>query len=161
MFDGAGFVRGAQRKGERLLGRRVALFGAGGAGSAIACALAEAGVQSIAVIDIDARRADALVRKLHAAFPQCELRPANAKPDDVDMIVNASTVGMKPDDGLPGEIGRLDPDTLVGDVINKETPTPLIRHAIQCGCHYVEGRDMHNGQIDAIINFFTSASQRD
>ena len=41
MFDGAGFVRGVERKGQRLRGRRVALFGAGGAGSAIACALAE------------------------------------------------------------------------------------------------------------------------
>ena len=47
MFDGVGFVRGAQHKGERLHGRRVVLFGAGGAGSAIAYALADAGVQSI------------------------------------------------------------------------------------------------------------------
>jgi shikimate dehydrogenase len=161
MFDGAGFVRAAEIKGERLRGRRVGLFGAGGAGSAIACALAEAGVQSIAVIDIDARRADALVQKLRAAFPNCALRTASSKPDDVDMIVNASTVGMRLDDGLPGEIGRLSPDTLVGDVINKETPTPLIRRAIECGCRYVEGRDMHNGQLDAIMHFFTSVPRRD
>lgn len=160
MFDGAGFVRAAEHKGERLHGRRVALFGAGGAGSAIGCALAEAGVQSIAVIDIDVRRADALVHKLHAAFPQCELRTAHAKPDGVDMVVNASTVGMRPGDGLPGEVGRLDAGTLVGDVINKETPTPLIRHAIEHGCRYVEGRDMHNGQLDAIMHFFTSVSRR-
>jgi shikimate dehydrogenase len=117
-------------------------------------------VQSIAIIDIDAQRADALVRKLQGAFPQCELRTAHGKPQDVDMIVNASTVGMKPDDGLPGEIGRLDPDTLVGDVINKEMPTRLIRHAIECGCRYIEGRDMHSGQLDAIMHFFASVSRR-
>ena len=43
MFDGVGFIRGAERKGERVHGRRVALFGAGGAGSAIAYELAKAG----------------------------------------------------------------------------------------------------------------------
>ena len=47
MFDGAGFVRGASARASALRGRRVALFGAGGAGSAIACALAAAGVESL------------------------------------------------------------------------------------------------------------------
>ena len=57
MFDGIGFVRAAERKGQRLQGRKVALFGAGGAGSAIACALARASVASIDIIDTDAARA--------------------------------------------------------------------------------------------------------
>ena len=48
MFDGAGFVRGVERKGEVLRGRRVAMYGAGGAGRAIAVELARAGVRSIA-----------------------------------------------------------------------------------------------------------------
>src|SRR5207248_5768039 len=69
MFDGVGFVRGAERKGERIRGRRVALFGAGGAGSAIAHACAKAGVQSIDIIDKDASRAAALAAKLNAAVP--------------------------------------------------------------------------------------------
>ncbi len=57
MFDGAGFVRAAERKGERIRGRRVLLFGAGGAGSAIACALAGCRAsQSIRIVDLDAGR---------------------------------------------------------------------------------------------------------
>ena len=72
MYDGAGFVRGVERKGQRLRGRRVALFGAGGAGSAIACALAEAGVDSIAVIDPITGKARPWQRSCAWHFPACD-----------------------------------------------------------------------------------------
>ena len=157
MFDGMGFVRGAELKGERIRDRRAVLFGAGGAGSAIACALADAGVKSIDIIDTDATKAKVLVDKLQRAFPECASTAANRVPPNVDMVVNASPVGMRPDDGLPSDIGTLDPSTLVGDVVITPTPTPIIRHAMQFGCHWVDGRDMHGGQIDAITAFFASA----
>jgi shikimate dehydrogenase len=153
MFDGAGFVRGAERKGQRLRGRRAVLFGAGGAGSAIACALAEAGVASIAIVDPEAGRADALVAKLRAAFPECAMATARSVPGDADLIVNASPVGMKAADGMPGDIGKLLPHALVGDVVVLATPTRIIEHAMRCGCAWVDGKDMHGGQVDALIGF--------
>jgi shikimate dehydrogenase len=159
MFDGVGFVRGAERKGERVRGRRVALFGAGGAGSAIACELAAAGVASIDIIDVQRDRADALAAKLAGAFADCRLSAAASKPADADMVVNASPIGMRPGDGMPADIGPLGADMLVGDVIVSESPTPIIRHAMRCGCRWVDGNEMHAGQIDAIANFFESASR--
>ena len=156
MFDGMGFVRGAERKGERIRGRRAALFGAGGAGSAIAYALADAGVQSIDVFDVDGPRAKSLVEKLGPAFPGCVLAAPEGMRSGIDMVVNASPVGMRPDDGLPADLGLLDAGTLVGDVVIRPTPTALIRHAIRCGCSVVDGSDMHGGQVDALIAFFTS-----
>ena len=42
-FDGLGFVAGLRAQGHEPAGRRVYLAGLGGAGKAIACALAEAG----------------------------------------------------------------------------------------------------------------------
>lgn len=159
MFDGAGFVRGAERKGERVRGRRVALFGAGGAGSAVAFALADAGVRSIGVIDTAPGRAEALVERIRGAFPACALAVAERAPAEVDMLINASPVGMQPGDGMPGEIGLLPADTLVGDVVIADAPTALIRHAMQCGCRFVDGRDTHAGQVDAILAFFAAASR--
>ena len=153
MFDGAGFVRGIERKGERLRGRRVLLFGAGGAGSAIACALAEAGVASIRIASPDPARGARLVAAVERAFPGCDVGSATAERDGIDMVVNASPVGMKPGDGLPGDIGPLAPHTLVGDVVVNEAPTALIRQAIESGCPWADGRDMHAGQIDAIMTF--------
>ena len=43
MFDGAGFVRGVERKGTRIAGARALVVGCGGVGSAIAASLAAAG----------------------------------------------------------------------------------------------------------------------
>jgi shikimate dehydrogenase len=154
IFDGAGFVRGAEAKGERLRDRRVSLFGAGGAGSAIAYALASAGVASLRVIDRTPARAEALVARLQPAFPRLRLEAAPAISPDSDMIVNATTVGMRPDDPLPAAIGPLPRDTLVGDAVISPSPTALIRHAVACGCAWIEGKDMHSGQIGAIMGFF-------
>ena len=157
MFDGAGFVRGAEHKGERIRGRRVLMYGAGGAGSAIACALAEAGVASIRIVDLDAGKTAALTGALRRAFPACDIAAAEAitaQRADADLVINASPVGMRPGDGMPGDIGALAVGTLVGDVVVSETPTALIRHAQQQGCNWVNGRDMHSGQIEAIMNFF-------
>ena len=154
MFDGTGFVRGAQAKGARLDGRRVALFGAGGAGSAIAHALAVAGAESIAIIDPLADRAAALCERLRAAVPACRFTTPSTLSDDVDMIVNASPIGMRPGDGMPAAIGPLSRDMVVGDVVITDTPTPLVRHAMSSGCEWVDGRAMLAGQVDAIVAFF-------
>jgi shikimate dehydrogenase len=131
----------------------VALFGAGGAGSAIACALAEAGVASVAILDPEAGRAGALADKLRAAFQNGRFDVARSVPADADLVVNASPVGMAPGDGLPADLGTLAPGTLVGDVVVSEAPTAMIRHATACGCRWVNGRDMHAGQVDALLNF--------
>ena len=160
MFDGVGFVRGAERKGERIRGRRVVLFGAGGAGSAIACALADAGVKSIDIIDTEPLKANSLVEKLQRPFPECALSAVDGMPREFDMVVNASPVGMRPDDGLPGEIGALDSDVLVGDVVITAAPTPIVQHAMRFGCRWVDGRDMHGGQIDALMRFFHGTRTR-
>jgi shikimate dehydrogenase len=89
------------------------------------------------------------------AFPDCDVAAATSKRADVDMVVNASPVGMRPGDGMPGDIGALTADTLVGDVVVSESPTALIQHAQRHGCSWVNGRDMHSGQIEAIMGFFS------
>lgn len=159
MFDGQGFITGARNQGHVLAGRRAALFGAGGAGSAIACGLVAGGVASLAIIDIDRGRAERLAEALVRAYPACDARPALAVPAGSTMIVNASTVGMKPGDGLPGEIGPLAPGTLIGDVINTDATTPMIALARRYACPAVTGRDMHAGQGEALLAFFAAAGR--
>mgnify|MGYP001806285216 CR=1 FL=1 len=160
MFDGAGFVRGIERKGRRLQGRRVLLFGAGGAGSAIACALLVAGVASIRIVNPEAEKTEALVAALRRTFAQADVQAAGDDRSGFDMVVNASPVGMKPDDGLPGPLGPLSPEVLVGDVVVSEAPTAIIREAVAHGSPWVNGHDMHSGQIEAIMAFFHPDAQR-
>lgn len=154
MFDGAGFVRGMAAKGLRIAGRRVLLFGAGGAGSAIAVALADAGVAAISIVNPEGDRAAVLAASVRAAFPNVRAVPVASPRGEFDLIVNASPVGMRSGDGLPGDIGPLDRDTVVGDVVVSEAPTAIIGHARRHGCPWVDGRDMHSGQIEAIMSFF-------
>jgi shikimate dehydrogenase len=159
MFDGEGFTRGLLAKGERLSGRHVLMFGAGGAGSAIACALAGNGVASIRIVNPEASRTAQLVAALKAEFPLCDVAEASASRIGFDMVVNASPVGMNPGDGLPGDLGPLTPEVLVGDVVVSATPTAILREAIAHGCNWSNGHDMHSGQIDAIMGFFAPAPQ--
>src|SRR5215831_6545006 len=128
MFDGRGMVRAIMADGRAVAGRNVMLIGAGGAGSAIACALAEAGVASITLCDVDVRKARMLAARLAVIAPACTLRIGPATTDGIDLLVNASPIGMKAEDGLPAPLGNLSPQIVVADVVVKDD-TPLLRHA--------------------------------
>jgi shikimate dehydrogenase len=157
MFDGVGFVSAAQ-KIAAIDGKRALLFGCGGAGAAIAAELAAHGARSIALVDPDAQRAQALRDALAVHFTRCDVTVGNAGALH-EIVINASIVGMKDGDGLPGDIGAIDTNTLVGDVVLRppETPTALVQLAREAGAHVVTGQEMHGGQVDAISAFFKGA----
>merc|ERR1711960_7577 len=71
MLDGIGFVEGVRRAGIAPEGQRVLLAGAGGAASAIAFALAEAGVAALTILNRTASKADDLAQRVSAAYPGC------------------------------------------------------------------------------------------
>ena len=65
MFDGLGMVEAITRKAVGLTAKKVLLIGAGGAGSAIAHAVCEAGVAYLTIVDADNSRRDKLVHGLN------------------------------------------------------------------------------------------------
>jgi len=160
MFDGMGFVGGLAAQGRSAQGRHVALLGAGGAGAAIAVALARAGAAGIAVHDLDAGRAERLVAALHRGFPSLAARVARPDLARDDLLVNATPLGMKADDPLPWDLAGLRPGTVVGDVTTKPDTPPFIAEAERRGASVVRGRDMHEGQIRALGEFFGFAFER-
>jgi shikimate dehydrogenase len=159
MFDGVGFVAAAKRRSP-LKGKRALLFGCGGAGAAIAVELAQEGVDSLALVDPDVARAERLREIIARGFPNCAASVGHDG-DMKDVIVNASTVGMRDPDALPGELGSLGPQTIVGDVVLRppHSPTALVRRAMAAGSCVVTGEDMHRGQRDAILEFFAPRSR--
>lgn len=154
MFDGEGFVRGALRKGCRLAGARVLVVGAGGVGSAIAASLAKAGVAELALFDPHAPMAEGLAARLAAHYPHLVLGLGSKDPAGFDVVVNASPLGMKPDDPLPMDVERIDPSTFVGEVVMKQEITPFLAAARARGCAYQVGTDMLFEQIPAYLEFF-------
>jgi shikimate dehydrogenase len=61
---------------------------------------------------------------------------------------------MKPGDPLPFDAERLDPRTLVGEVVMKSELTPLLRAAKARGCEVQVGSDMLYEMIPAYLEFF-------
>lgn len=154
MFDGAGFVRGVQRKGRKLDGARVLVVGSGGVGSAIAASFAAAGIGAIVVFDSNPVPATALAERLRMHYPQLEVATGGNDPAGYDIVVNATPLGMADGDPLPMDVTRIDPATFVGEVVMREEITPFLRAAMDKGCPIQVGTDMLFEQIPAYMEFF-------
>ena len=154
MFDGAGFTRGVKRKGLVLAGVSCLVVGAGGVGSAIAASLAEEDVGALTVFDVDPAAAAGLVERLREHFPALDARVGTSDPAGYDVVVNATPLGMCPEDPLPFDVTRLAPGTFVGEVVMKQEITPLLRAARERGCRFQVGTDMLFEQIPAYLEFF-------
>ena len=154
MFDGAGFVRGVQRKGVKLSGARVLVVGSGGVGSAIAASLAAAGIGAIGLFDANSASAEALAGRLREHYPQLQVATGGKDPAGHDLVINASPLGMNADDPLPMDVARIDPSTFVGEVVMKQEITPFLRAAQERGLRTQVGTDMLFEQIPAYLEFF-------
>jgi shikimate dehydrogenase len=154
MFDGAGFVRGVERSGRSLVGKRALVVGCGGVGSAIAASLAAAQVGMLALFDANAASAAALADRLRAHYRNLEVRIGSKDPAGYEIVVNATPLGMKDSDPLPMDVSRIDPATLVGEVVMQQEHTPFLRLAREKGCDIQVGTEMLFEQIPAYLEFF-------
>lgn len=154
MFDGAGFVRGVQRKGFDLTGKRVLVVGSGGVGCAIAASLAGANIAAITLFDVNAASAEALGQRLKQNYPHIEVTTGSKDPAGHDLVVNATPMGMNAGDALPMDVSRISPDAFVGEVVMKTEMTAFLQAAKDRGCRVQVGSDMLFEQIPAYLEFF-------
>ncbi len=154
MFDGAGFVRGMERKGQTAQARRALVVGSGGVGSAIAASLAAAGLAAISLFDAHPAAADALAGRLRTHYPQLQVSTGSNDPAGHDIVVNATPLGMNEGDPLPFDIARAEPGCFVGEVVMKQEFTPLLLAALARGCQVQVGTDMLFEMIPAYLAFF-------
>ena len=154
MFDGAGFVRGVQRKGLQLTGIRALVVGCGGVGSAIAASLAAAGVGAIGLFDAYAASAEGLADRLRQHYPALQVTVGSNDPAGYDLVVNGTPMGMNDGDPLPMDVARIAPSTFVGEVVMKQEMTAFLRAAQARGCRVQIGSDMLFEQIPAYLEFF-------
>jgi len=154
MFDGAGFVRGVERKGMQLGGASTLVVGCGGVGSAIAASLAAAGVAKIGLFDANAAAADGLADRLRRHYPKLEVSTGSNDPAGYPLVVNATPMGMNEGDPLPVDVNRIAPGAMVGEVVMKQEMTAFLRAAQARGCRFQVGTDMLFEQIPAYLEFF-------
>ena len=72
----------------------------------------------------------------------------------LDLVVNATPLGMKVDDPLPIDVSRLSPKTFVGEAVMKQEMTPLLQAARARGCPIQVGTDILFEQIPLYLEFF-------
>ena len=116
MLDGLAFVKAQKEQGAQPEGARVLLVGAGGAGSAIAIALLEAGVRELIIHDTNEARVVELI-ELVADWGRSRVTAGPSDPTGCDMVCNATPLGMAEGDPLPVAADLLAPSMFVGDVI--------------------------------------------
>ncbi len=160
MFDGRGCVRGLLDQGHEVANKSVFLLGTGAAGSAVAFALAEAGVKQLLIDDVDEDRCAQVAKRVKAAFPEANVDAGKLLVGNGhDLIINATPLGMRPDDPLPFDPAVVPKTTLVVDVITKPVMTPLAGARRQSlGQRIHGGNHMHAGQAIEAARFFQSAS---
>jgi shikimate dehydrogenase len=156
MTDGAAMVAALQRAGCDPAGRRALVVGAGGAGSAVALALLDAGVAALTVTDVDLKRRNGLIDRLAPKTPLIVLG-GSSDPAGCDLVVNATPAGMHPTDPLPVDPARLPSTAVVADLITRPAMTPLLQAARDRGCMVVTGEDMFAAQAGILADILLSA----
>ncbi len=159
MIDGVGFVAGVRAKGFELKGCRALLVGAGGAGSAMALSLLDAGVRELAIHDADPVRRDSLIDRLKTVR-NVPIVIGSADPTGFDFVANATPSGMKPGDAMPIDVTKLSPSTFVGCVVTVPAVPPLIEAARRLGCGTSTGTDMFQASLSMMVDFLLHADTR-
>ena len=157
--DRYGFSAGLARALPGVALDHVVQLGAGGAGLAVASALAGAGTRRLSVVDIDPERAGRLARAI-AAHGTMSVEPiapeaVPARLAEADGLVNATPIGMEGHPGTPIEPEQLRADLWVADVIYRPLETALIHAARQRGCRVADGGGMVVYQAAASFRLFT------
>jgi shikimate dehydrogenase len=151
MVDGIGLVAGLRTRGHDPAGRRALIVGVGGAGTAIAFALADAGASEVAVFDLDRARADEVSARVAATGTTSYVAAPEAA--GFELVVNASPLGMGPDDPVPISLDGIAPGSVVADAVAHPRMTKLLQAADERGCFTQPGVHMMDGQIAPMAEF--------
>jgi shikimate dehydrogenase len=137
---------------------RVVMFGAGGAGAAVAHALLMLGTGHLTIVDVEEKRAQALVEQMgerHGAARIATTTDGHAALAHADGVVNATPVGMAHHPGTPFPPEWLEPKQWVSDVIYIPAETELLAAARRIGCRAMNGGGMAVFQAVRAFEHFT------
>lgn len=144
--DGVGFMESLKDQGVDVIGKKMTICGAGGAGTAIEIQAAMDGVKEMSIFNIHDKfweNAQETVKKINentecraTLYPLEDLEQLKREMADSYLFVNATSVGMKPLDGqtyIP-DVSYFRPELVVADVIYFPEETELLKLAKKAGC---------------------------
>ena len=151
--DAEGFLRSLIEEGVELEGKKALMLGAGGAARAVGYALLKGGVSFLYIVNRNFQRAREVGELLGKrgnvlVFPLKE-STVETLLKEVDLIVNTTSVGMKPEDPHLFDYSKTPEGITVVDIIYNPPETPLLKAAKERGCKTVNGLGMlvHQGAV--------------
>lgn len=146
--DGIGALRALEENGVKTKGKKFLLLGAGGAGRAIAFQLAQE-ADELVILNRDVTKARLLADALRKRFNK-EIFADSPSRDvlknwigNVDVLINATSVGMHPnEEQTPVEKGLLKPELTVMDIVYNPIETRLLKDAKSIGAKVIYGTEM-------------------
>jgi shikimate dehydrogenase len=144
--DGKGFLQSLRTLVEPA-GKQVVVLGAGGAARAVAVEMALAGAANIIVVNRTAQRGQPLVEllaaKTGASASFVEWKGDYAVPPNVDVLINATSVGLNdPAARVPVAVESLRRGLVAADVVFNPPQTRFLAEAEQRGCTTLDGLGM-------------------
>ena len=131
-----------------LCGAKVLLLGVGGAGRTAALKLASENVAELFLVNRTQGKAEEISHEIKVQFPSVKVAVGHPKAD-VDLILNATSLGLKPDDAMPLDERQFSwkQTRAVYDMIYRPAETKLLAAAKKSGCKTANGLGMllHQG----------------
>ena len=142
--DGYGFIENLKAGAPQWNPRSgpAAVLGAGGAARAVISSLLEAGVPEIMLSNRTRVRADKLKQDFGSRIRVYEWVQAGNMIDDVDLLVNTTSLGMIGKSELRVPLDGLRSSTIVTDLVYAPLKTKLLATAEEYGCATVDGLGM-------------------
>jgi len=144
--DIGGFLRSARRllkdAGSRLEGSRTLVLGAGGAARAVLIGLDEAGASAAEILNRTRLEAEGMLDELRLEALQARvLGGAREAAGCYDLVINATSLGLRASDPLPLDLSRLEMIAAFDCVYGREG-TAWTRHAQASGLAASDGLEM-------------------
>jgi shikimate dehydrogenase len=124
---------------------RVLLIGAGGAARAALASLADSGASRVDIINRTPARAARLIDQMQAngmVVAPISLTSLGAGVLKYDLVVNATSLGLRDDDPEPLAPDRIGPGTAALDLVYRPGGTPWIRELSARGIRAADGTEM-------------------
>jgi shikimate dehydrogenase len=137
--DGRGFMSSLAEEGLSIDGKDIVILGTGGACRAVSYYLSER-ASKLSLFDIDRNKAGNLVADLQKIRDNVSLLVNIKDIGKPDIIINATPLGLKPDDPLPLDPDLITPEMIVCDLIYKKTG--LLEEADRKGAKNINGSGM-------------------
>lgn len=137
--DGRGFMSSLSEEGISVEGKDIFIIGSGGGARAISYYLSEK-ASKLSLFDIDKPKAEKLVGDLSKIRNNVFLLDDIKSIGKSDIIINATPLGLKPDDPLPFDPELITSEMVIYDLVYKETG--LLMEAKARGAKAINGSGM-------------------